>query len=206
MTPDHTGWDARSADLAELGRRCAASLGHAADLPIDWAAYGAACRAVIPAPVQPGMVPASAPPWAAAAPPAEADPGSRHPLGRYLGRVAFGIVWRVAVVLAVVGAAASGYGPPWFVLAAFIALGVVLGLWHRGWGVARLWRILLLGAGVGYLAPGLPFYSEALVGSLGIAAIAPWFASLRRPARVVTREEPQPGHTAGRRASARAWP
>jgi hypothetical protein len=98
----------------------------------------------------------------------------------YFGRVGAGMLWRLGLLAAAILAAGSGYGPPWYVVAAVIAGGVLLGLWHRGWRVARVWRMLLLAGGVAYLAPLTPVALQAAEAGFGIALVAPWLAARGR--------------------------
>lgn len=102
-----------------------------------------------------------------------------HPRLFYLGRVGAGILWRLALLAGVILAAESGYGPPWYVAAGIVACGLLLGLWHRGWRIARIWRMLIVAASVAYVAPLTPIALPATEAGFGIALVAPWLAVRR---------------------------
>ncbi len=73
--------------------------------------------------------------------------------------------------------------PPWGALAAGLGAGVVLGLFHRRWALARLWRTAVVAATAVYVAPLLAVYPAVLTGSLGALTAAPFLATWHRRTR-----------------------
>jgi hypothetical protein len=103
-----------------------------------------------------------------------------HPRLFYFGRVGAGILWRLGLLAGVIVVAQAGYGPPWYAAAGVVSAGLMLGLWHRRWHIARVWRMLMVAAGVAYVAPLTPIALVATEAGFGIALIAPWLAARGR--------------------------
>ena len=98
-------------------------------------------------------------------------------------RVTWGLLWRHAILLAVLLAAEARAGVPWPAIAGVLVAGLVLGLWHRRSVVARVWRTLVIAGAAIYVGPMLPIYPYLLAGSLGALTLSPFLATLRRPRR-----------------------
>jgi hypothetical protein len=106
------------------------------------------------------------------------DPVS--PSRRYLVRVSWGLAWRYGVLGALVILAGAQGGTPWPAIVVVVIAGLALGLWHRPWAVARLWRATVVAGGVVYVAPMFPIYPDVLAGSLGALTLAPFVSAWRR--------------------------
>jgi hypothetical protein len=119
----------------------------------------------------------------------------------YLASAAWGLTWRYAVLAGAVVADEYRVNASSLLVAEFagiLALGVVIGLWHRRSRLAALWRALTLAVLVAYLGPAWPgIYPYALVLALALATTEPWIAATRRrrtvstPAGVVPADERQ---------------
>jgi hypothetical protein len=199
----------RARDLADFGRRVAAAQGMLDERSErDWLAYGQACqdalawrrplplprpasappRPPLPARVAP-MVPYPPPPPAPAvaprAAPAVPDPYGVpvHELNRrrsFVSSVAWGLAWRYGILSALFVAAQSQAQAPWLLIGAVLFGGLLLGLWHRRWALARVWRTAVVAGGAVYVAPLFSVYPGVLVGSIGALTVAPVLATLRR--------------------------
>jgi len=200
----------RARDLADFGRRVAAAQGMLDDRSErDWLAYGQACQDALAWRRQlPLPRPASAPPRPPVAarmtslvpylpppPPAPAvvpraahavpDPYGApvHQVNRQrsvVSSVAWGLAWRYGILAALFIAAQSQAQAPWLLIAAILLGGLLLGLWHRRWGLARVWRTAVVAGGAVYVAPLFSVYPGVLVGSIGALTVAPVLATLRR--------------------------
>lgn len=116
----------------------------------------------------------------------------------YMVAVAWGLLWRYAVVGTITLAMFGGIRPPIAGGAVVAGAGVLLGLWfRRGW-VACVWRAAVLGwvAGLASSTFLLPF---VVVGALAVITIEPWVVARGRPA-------PAPGRATGGRADGRRQP
>jgi hypothetical protein len=101
-------------------------------------------------------------------------------LAGFAARVTWGLGWRYGLLGAVVVAAESRAGAPWGPLAILLIVGVVLGLWHRPWVVARVWRTLVIAATVVYVGPLTAVYPDVIAGSLGALTLSPFVGAWRR--------------------------
>ncbi len=108
---------------------------------------------------------------------AEPGPARRRPV---LAPILWGLTWRYAVLGALFLAADSEAQKPWLVMAGVVVGGMLLGLWHRRWPLARLWRTVVVAGGAVYVAPMFSVYPDVLVGSLGALTLAPVMATIRR--------------------------
>ena len=97
-----------------------------------------------------------------------------------LPRVAWGLAWRYGILGALFVAAQSQAQVPWLLIAAILAGGLLLGLWHRRWALARVWRTVVVAGGAVYVAPLFSIYPDVLVGSIGALTVAPVLATWRR--------------------------
>jgi hypothetical protein len=199
----------RARDLADFGRRVAAAQGMLDDRSErDWLAYGQACqdalawRRPLPlprpasapprppvaarmAPVFPCLPPP--PPAPAVAPraaPAVAGPYGApvHQVNRrrsFVSSIAWGLAWRYGILSALFIAAQSQAQAPWLLIAAVLLGGLLLGLWHRRWALARVWRTAVVAGGAVYVAPLFSVYPGVLVGSIGALTVAPVLATWR---------------------------
>jgi hypothetical protein len=200
----------RARDLADFGRRVAAAQGMLDDRSErDWLAYGQACqdalawRRPLPlprpasAPPRPPVaarmtyvVPCPPPPPPAPAVAPRAAPGVPDPYGApvhqvnrrrsVVSSVAWGLAWRYGILAALFIAAQSQAQAPWLLIAAILLGGLLLGLWHRRWGLARVWRTVVVAGGAVYVAPLFSVYPGVLVGSIGALTVAPVLATWRR--------------------------
>ena len=200
----------RARDLADFGRRVAAAQGMLDDRSErDWLAYGQACQDALawrrplplprPAsapprpPVAARMTPAvpclppppPAPALAPRAAPAVPDPYGTpvHQVNRrrsFVSSVAWGLAWRYGILSALFIAAQSQAQAPWLLIAAVLLGGLLLGLWHRRWALARVWRTAVVAGGAVYVAPLFSVYPGVLVGSIGALTVAPVLATWRR--------------------------
>jgi hypothetical protein len=199
----------RARDLADFGRRVAAAQGMLDDRSErDWLAYGQACqdalrwRRPLPlprpasapprpplaarvAPVVPYPPPPPAPAVAPRAAPAVPDPYGApvHEFNRrrsFVSSVAWGLAWRYGILSALFVAAQSQAQAPWLLIGAVLFGGLLLGLWHRRWALARVWRTAVVAGGAVYVAPLFSVYPGVLVGSIGALTVAPVLATLRR--------------------------
>jgi hypothetical protein len=94
--------------------------------------------------------------------------------------VAWGLAWRYGILAALFIAAQSQAQAPWLLIAAILLGGLLLGLWHRRWGLARVWRTVVVAGGAVYVAPLFSVYPGVLVGSIGALTVAPVLATWRR--------------------------
>jgi hypothetical protein len=199
----------RARDLADFGRTVAAAQGMLDDRSErDWLAYGQACqdalrwRRPLPlprpasapprpplaarvAPVVPYPPPPPAPAVAPRAAPAVPDPYGApvHEFNRrrsFVSSVAWGLAWRYGILSALFVAAQSQAQAPWLLIGAVLFGGLLLGLWHRRWALARVWRTAVVAGGAVYVAPLFSVYPGVLVGSIGALTVAPVLATLRR--------------------------
>jgi hypothetical protein len=199
----------RVRDLADFGRRVAAAQGMLDERSErDWLAYGQACqdalagRRPLPlprpasAPPRPPLAarvapmvayppPPPAPPVAPRAAPAVPDPCGPpvRELNRrrsFVSSVAWGLAWRYGILSALFVAAQSQAQAPWLLIGAVLFGGLLLGLWHRRWALARVWRTAVVAGGAVYVAPLFSVYPGVLVGSIGALTVAPVLATLRR--------------------------
>jgi hypothetical protein len=105
-----------------------------------------------------------------------ADPPRRRPYGV---AVAWGILWRYAVLGAVVLAMVAGPRPPLAAPLAVIAGGVLLGLWFRRPWPAALWRAAVLGWAVAVTAGWIGF-PIVLASGLAVVTAEPWLLARGR--------------------------
>lgn len=199
----------RSEDLLALARHVAAAQGVTPEYThAEWLAFGQACRDALaqgravpsirtaprpaPPPVQQrragdpwagdiGLLPATGLAWAGG------DHGSQSPAPVPRGgipapaRIAWGLLWRYGVLAAVLTWSELHTGPPWLLLLAVVAVGLVARLHRRHWVLARLWRALVVSAGAVFVGPMVPAaYPDVLVGSLSALTAAPLLAAWRR--------------------------
>jgi hypothetical protein len=199
----------RARDLADFGRRVAAAQGMLDDRSErDWLAYGQACQDALawrrPLPLPRLASAPPCPPLAARVapvvaypppPPAPAvalraafsvpDPYGApvHEVNRrrsFVSSVAWGLAWRYGILSALFVAAQSQAQAPWLLIGAVLFGGLLLGLWHRRWALARVWRTAVVAGGAVYVAPLFSVYPGVLVGSIGALTVAPVLATLRR--------------------------
>jgi hypothetical protein len=135
-------------------------------------------------PAPPPAEPTSAPQPPLPAPP-RLDPIPLYPVRAVtpspLRRILTGAAWRIAVTLLALCCAAAGVALPVLGVAGVAGVGVVTGLWYRGWGIARVWR-WLIGAGlVAYVLPLLlaPMVGRAIALTLVLAVVAPILVAIR---------------------------
>lgn len=122
-----------------------------------------------------------------------ADPPWRRPYGV---AVAWGVLWRYAVLGAVVLAMVAGVRPPLAAPLAVIAGGVLLGLWFRRPWPAALWRAAVLGWTVAVTA-GWIVFPIALASGLAVVTTEPWLLARGR-GRSRDRQRPAaPGAASG---------
>ena len=196
----------RARDLADFGRRVAAAQGMLDDRSErDWLAYGQACqdalawrrplplpRPAVPPPnppiaarIAPGVPCLLLPPPRAPLPSGAAVPAvcAVHQVNRrrsFVSSVAWGLAWRYGILSALFIAAQSQAQAPWLLIAAVLLGGLLLGLWHRRWALARVWRTAVVAGGAVYVAPLFSVYPGVLVGSIGALTVAPVLATWRR--------------------------
>ncbi len=172
------------------GQACADALAHRRPVPLPLPLPPVTPPPSRSTPLRYAAVPPPAPP---ALPPASAGtlcPGCdghgddadepSSPLGRFAARVTWGLAWRYAILLAVVVYAGGHAGAPRLVIAGVVVAGLLLGLWHRGWVLARVWRTLVVAGTAVYVAPLLPVYPAVVAGSVGALTLAPFVSSMRR--------------------------
>ena len=87
---------------------------------------------------------------AACARPVEEELADRR---SFLASVVWGLLWRYAVLGALVLVAQSQAQKPWLVIAGVVVGGLLPGLWRQRWAVARLWRTVVVAGGAVYVAP-----------------------------------------------------
>lgn len=121
------------------------------------------------------------PPPPAAAP--EAVERYRTP---YLVAVAWGTVWRYAVVGTLVLLIISGPAPPLLLGGVVGAAGILAGLWFRRPWWAGAWRAAMLGWASG-LASAHWFFPYVVVGTLAVVTVEPWLVAPGRPWRTMRR-------------------
>ena len=126
------------------------------------------------------------------------DPPWRRPYGV---AVAWGILWRYAVLGAVVLAMVAGPRPPLAAPLAIIAGGVVLGLWFRRPWPAALWRAAVLGWAAAVTA-GWIVFPIVLASGLAVLTLEPWLLARGRGRsrdrqRQAAAAPPSPGRGAG---------
>jgi hypothetical protein len=129
------------------------------------------------------------------------SPGSAAPIrapashpAPYLVAVAWGTVWRYAVVGAVTLVMFAGLRPPLAVGAGVAVAGVVLGLWLRRWWIAGLWRAAVLGWAIGMTSPYWVF-PYVIAAALAVVTVEPWVTA-RRPRGVAPPALPERGSRA----------
>jgi hypothetical protein len=105
-----------------------------------------------------------------------ADPPWRRPYGV---AVAWGILWRYAVLGAVVLAMVVGPRPPLAAPLAIVAGGVLLGLWARRPWPAALWRAAMLGWAAAVTA-GWIVFPIVLASGLAVLTLEPWLLARGR--------------------------
>ncbi|MGA8015468.1 MAG: hypothetical protein WCB85_06075, partial [Candidatus Dormiibacterota bacterium] len=99
----------------------------------------------------------------------------------YVISVAWGTIWRYAVVGSVTLAMFSGVRPPLVTAAAIGVAGLILGLWRRRWWAAGLWRAAMLGWATG-ASSGSQFFPYLIAGSLAVVTLEPWLVARGRRA------------------------
>lgn len=187
---------------AEYGLACEAALARRQPVPVmlasplqtgEWSPSPSAPPSVLPTAVQSVGSAPSPTPRAAHCPSCgitllpgmtvtPTRPGARVAAPRRRSRMArasWGILWRFAVVGALLVAAGMRLRPTAAIVAGVLAVGVVLGLWHRRNGLARLWRAVVLAGCAVYAAPLTPLYPDVLAGSLGVLSLSPILAAWR---------------------------
>lgn len=193
-------------EMAAFGRRVAAAQGLVDERPArEWVAYGQACYDALarrrPLPL---LLPPSAPPppppynaqhgshvqsWLPPGPPGTdlssppTQPRShRADIRRrsFLGTVAWGLMWRYAILGALLIAAAADAQKPWLAIVGVLVTGQALGMWRRRSAVARVWRTLVVAGTAVYVAPLFSFYPTVLIGSISTLTIAPVLHGIRR--------------------------
>jgi len=116
-------------------------------------------------------------------PPAAAVPTAGHDQpAPYIVGVAWGILWRYAVVASITLAIFSGLRPPIAALAVSFGVGAVLGLWFRTWWLAAAWRAVVLGWAAG-TASSYWFFPYTVAGALLVVTIEPWLTTRKRHSR-----------------------
>jgi hypothetical protein len=177
---------ARAHGLTTFGRNVAAAQGVLDDRPAaDWLAYGQACQDALS---RGRPVPALRPATAPLAPPSPAPPplphrveSGRRPLpARRVWRFGWGVAWRYAILGGLFLFAQSRPQKPWLVILGVLVVGLLLGLWRRRSGLARLWRAVVVAGGAVYVAPLFAIYPDVLVGSIGALTLGPLLATWRR--------------------------
>ncbi|HBV94955.1 MAG: hypothetical protein ABSC16_05640 [Candidatus Dormibacteria bacterium] len=123
-----------------------------------------------------GTEPRTAPTAALGMAGSPADPPWRRPYGV---AVAWGILWRYAVLGAVVLAMVAGPHPPLAAPLAIVAGGVVLGLWFRRPWPAALWRAAVLGW-VAAVTAGWIVFPIVLASALAVLTVEPWLLARGR--------------------------
>lgn len=97
-----------------------------------------------------------------------------------LSSVIWGVLWRYAILGALLVAAEGQSEKPWLAIVGVLSGGLVLGLWRRRWAVARIWRTAVVAGGAAYIAPLFSVYPDVLAGSIGALTLAPILATWRR--------------------------
>jgi len=105
-----------------------------------------------------------------------ADPPWRRPYGV---TVAWGILWRYAVLGAVVLGMVAGPRPPLLAPLAIVVGGLLLGLWFRRPWPAALWRAATLGWATAVTA-GWIVFPMVLAGALAALTVEPWLLARGR--------------------------
>lgn len=103
----------------------------------------------------------------------------------YVISVAWGTIWRYAVVGAVTLAMFSGVRPPLVAAAVIGVAGLILGLWRRRWWAAGLWRAAMLGWATG-ASSGSEFFPYLIAGALAVVTVEPWLVARGRRAELPT--------------------
>jgi len=135
-----------------------------------------------------------------------ADPPWRRPYGV---AVAWGILWRYAVLGAVVLAMVAGPRPPLAAPLAIIAGGMLLGLWFRRPWPAALWRAAVLGW-VAAVTAGWTVFPLVLASGLAVLTVEPWLLARgrgrSRDRRRAAATAPSASPSAAGIAPAAEWP
>jgi hypothetical protein len=109
------------------------------------------------------------------------DASDKRPASaRRAWRFGWGVAWRYAILGGLFVFAQSRPQKPWLVMLGVLAFGLLLGLWRRRSGVARLWRTFVVAGGAVYVAPLFAVYPDVLVGSIGVLTLGPLLATWRR--------------------------
>lgn len=102
-------------------------------------------------------------------------------VGPFVRRGLFGAFWRLSLVTAGLCVTGTTLRPPVLPAIAVVGGGIVLGFWHRRWGVARIWRWAVVAAAVAYVTPALgAAYGQTVAAALGLGATTPWIGAWRR--------------------------
>ena len=106
--------------------------------------------------------------------------GKRPVIERRIWRFGWGVAWRYAILGGLFLFAQSRPQKPWLVILGVLVVGLLLGLWRRRSGLARLWRTVVVAGGAVYVAPLFAIYPDVLVGSIGALTLGPLLATWRR--------------------------
>jgi hypothetical protein len=106
--------------------------------------------------------------------------GKRPVTARRAWRFGWGVAWRYAILGGLFLFAQSSPQKPWLVILGVLVVGLLLGLWRRRSGLARLWRAVVVAGGAVYVAPLFAIYPDVLVGSIGALTLGPLLATWRR--------------------------
>jgi hypothetical protein len=93
------------------------------------------------------------------------------------------VAWRLSVIIAAVVCSAAALGPPVLPALGIIGGGLLLGLWRRRSGVARLWRWAVIGGLLMMplvVAQLVTVYGQLLAALLALAALCGVIAGIRR--------------------------
>jgi hypothetical protein len=113
--------------------------------------------------------------------PIHEEESGKHPvIARRAWRFGWGVAWRYAILAGLFVFAQSRPEKPWLVILGVLIVGLLLGLWRRRSGLARLWRTVVVAGGAVYVAPLFAIYPDVLVGSIGALTLGPLLATWRR--------------------------
>jgi hypothetical protein len=113
-------------------------------------------------------------------------PRTRPVTARRAWRFGWGVAWRYAILGGLFLFAQSRPQKPWLVMLGVLVVGLLLGLWRRRSGLARLWRTVVVAGGAVYVAPLFAIYPDVLVGSIGALTVGPLLATWRREYRLTS--------------------